>query len=65
MFCSKTIYKKIEQIQKRGLRIVYNEHHVTLEELEIHDQGISIHGRHINTLLTEIYKHFQEKILIL
>ena len=58
MFCSKTSYKKIEQIQKRGLRIVYNKPIVSLEELLIHDQGISVHCRHINTLLTEIYKTF-------
>ena len=58
MFCSKTSYKKIEQIQKRGLRIVYNKPIMSLEELLIHDQGISVHCRHINTLLTEIYKTF-------
>ena len=56
--CSKTSYKKIEQIQKRGLQIVYNESQMSLEELLIHDQGISVHRRHINTLLTEIYKTF-------
>ena len=58
MFCSKTSYKEIEQIQKRGLRIVYNEPHMSLEELLIRDQGISVHRKHINTLLTEIYKTF-------
>ena len=58
MFSSKTSYKKIEQIQKRGLRIVYNEPRMSLKELLIHDQGISVHRRHINILLTEIYKIF-------
>ena len=58
MFCSKTGHKKIEQIQKRGLGIVYNEPHMLLEELLIYDQGNSVHRKHINTLLTEIYKIF-------
>ena len=61
MFCSKTSHKKIEQIQKRGLRIVYNEPHMPLEELIIQDQGISIHHKQINTLLTEICETFSEE----
>ena len=31
---------------------------MSLEELPIRDQGISVHRKHINTLLTEIYKTF-------
>ena len=58
MFCSKIAYKKIKQIQKRGFRIVYKESHMSLEERLIRDQGISVHRKHINTLLTEIYKTF-------
>ena len=61
MFCSKTSYRKIEQIQKRGFQIVYSESHMSLEELLIHDQGISVHRKHINTLSTEIYKTFSGK----
>ena len=49
MFCSKTSFKRIEQIQKRGLRVVYNEPHMSLEELLIRDQGISVHRKQINT----------------
>ena len=29
-----------------------------LDELLIHDEGISVHRKHVNTLLTEIYKTF-------
>ena len=58
MFYSKTSYKKSEQIQKGGLRIAYSEPRMSLEELLIHDQGISVHRKHINTLFTEIYKTF-------
>ena len=65
MFCCKTSHTKIKQIQKRDLRIVYNEPHVSLEELLIHDQGISVHWKHINTLLKGKsllhVKHFHEK----
>ena len=35
-----------------------------LEELPIHDQGISLHRKQINILLTKIYKHFQGEIFI-
>ena len=31
---------------------------MSLEELLIHGQGINVHCKHINTLLTEIYKTF-------
>ena len=60
MFCSKTSHKKIEEIQKRGLQIVYNEPHMSPEELLIHDQDVIVHSKHINTSLTEIYKTFSE-----
>ena len=61
MFCSKSSYKKIEKIQKRGLRIVYNEQQMSLEELLSRDKGLSIHCKHIVMLLTEIYKTFSEE----
>ena len=32
--------------------------HMSLEDLLIHDQGFHVHCKHINTLLTEIYKTF-------
>ena len=31
---------------------------MSLEELLIHDQDISVHRKHIDILLTEIYKTF-------
>ena len=31
---------------KRSLRIVYNEPHMPLEELLIHDQGMGVHHKH-------------------
>ena len=38
--------------------MVYNEPHMSLEEVLICDQGISVHRKQINTLLTEIYETF-------
>ena len=51
IFSIKISHKKMEQIEKRGLRTVYNESHMSLEDLLIHDEGISVHGKHINTFL--------------
>ena len=58
IFCSKTSYKEIEQIQKSGLRIAYNEPDMSLEGLLIHDEDIDVHRKHITEHLTEIYKTF-------
>ena len=49
MFYSKASYKKSNKYKKD----VYNELRRSLEELLIHDQVISVHRKHINTLLTE------------
>ena len=58
MMCCKVSFKKIEQTEKRGLRKVYNKPHLSLEELLIRDQGISVHRKQINTFLTETFKTF-------
>ena len=65
MFYCKDSHRKTEQKQKRGIRIVLNESHISLEELLNRDQDISVHCKHIKTLLTKICKFFQRKILIL
>ena len=54
MFCSKTL-QKINQIQKRALRIVYNEPNLNLDKLVELDKNTTIHIKNI-TLLTEVYK---------
>ena len=56
MFCSKKANAAIDKIQKRALRIVYNEPHMSLQQLIEKDKGMSIHTKNIITLLTEIYK---------
>ena len=57
-FGVKQVIKKIEQIQKRCLEILYNEPHISLEELLNHYQGISFHRKHIDALLPEICQTF-------
>ena len=56
MFCSKTLQNKINQIQKRALRIVYNEPNLNLDKLVKLDKSTIIHIKNIITPLTEVYK---------
>ena len=56
MFCSKTLQNKINQIQKRALRVVYNEPNLNLDKLVELDKTATIHIKNIITLLTEVYK---------
>ena len=65
MFCSKTLQNKINQIQKRALRIVYNEPNLNLDKLVELDKSTTIHIKNIITLLTEVYKLQEGKIAFL
>ena len=56
MFCSKILQNKINQIQKRALRIVYNKPNLNLDKLGELDKSSTIHIKNIITLLTEVYK---------
>ena len=56
MFYSKTLQNKINQIQKRALRLVYNEPKLNLEKLVELDKSTTIHIKNIITLLTKVYK---------
>ena len=47
MFCSKTSYNRFKQIQRKGVQIVYNEPHMSLDKLLTHDQGTCVHRKHI------------------
>ena len=64
MFCSKTLQNKINQIQKRALRIVYNEPNLNLDKLVELDKSTTIHIKNIITLLTEVYKTTRGENLI-
>ena len=71
-YCSKYGCFAVKQVTNRSNKyrkwfrniIVYNDPHMPLEELPIHDQGISLHRKQINILLTKICKHFQGEIFI-
>ena len=56
MFCSKTLQNKIKQIQKRALRIEYNEPNLNIDKLVEIDKSTTIHIKNMITLLTEVYK---------
>ena len=40
----------------RGLRIVYNKYEKSLEELIETVAGITVHAKHLQFLITEVYK---------
>ena len=48
---------------KRSLRIVYNEPHMPLEELLIHDQGMGVHHKHQYFINCNLKNIFHGKIL--
>ena len=56
MFCSKALQNKINKIQKRALRTVYNEPNLNLDKPVELDKGTTIHIKNIITLPTEVYK---------
>ena len=55
MFCRKEDYLKIEKIQYKALKIIYNSSE-SYEELLTRSNEVSIHQKHLRALATEIYK---------
>ena len=55
MFCRKTDYLKMEKIQYKALKIVFNSNE-SLEDLLLHSSEVSIHQKQLRQLTTEIYK---------
>ena len=55
MFCRKEDYLKIEKIQYKALKIIYNSSE-SYEELLARSNEVSIHQKHLRALATEIYK---------
>ena len=56
MFHSRELNKKIKRVQKRALRILYNDEDSTFEELLERDEAFTVHERNIQSLLTEMFK---------
>ena len=56
MFHDRGLNAKVDKIQERALRIVYNNSHVDYESLLKPDNAVSIHQRNLQYLMIEIYK---------
>ena len=55
MFCYKQDYLKIEKIQYKALKIVYNSNE-SYEELLLRNNEVSIHQKQLRILATEVFK---------
>ena len=56
MFHSRVLNNRINKIQERALRIVYDDHVSNFDELLQKDGSMTIHERNIQLLATEVYK---------
>ena len=56
MFHSRQINHKINKLHERALRIVYNDHFLSFEELLSKDKSVTVHQINLQTLATEMYK---------
>ena len=56
MFHSRKLNNHINRIHERALRIVYQDHNSTFEELLAKDGSLKIHDRNFQRLLIEIFK---------
>ena len=55
MFCRKTDYLKMEKIEYKALKIVFNSNE-SFEDLILHSNEVPIHQKQLCQLTTEIYK---------
>ena len=53
---SRALNNKINGLQDRCLRLLYNDKQLTFEELLEKDDSVTIHIRNLQTLATEMYK---------
>ena len=56
MFHSRKFNHRINKIHERALRIVYNDHQYTFEELLERDNSFTIHVKNFQKLHIEMYK---------
>ena len=56
MFHSRQINHKINKLHERTLRIVYNDHFSSFEELLSKGKSVTVHQRNLQILTTEMYK---------
>ena len=56
LFCQRSSNTRINHLQERALRIVYNDNELTFEDLLKKDNSVSIHHKNIRLLGIELYK---------
>ena len=56
MFCSRSANKEINRTNKHALRVLYEDCHLSFEQLLEKDGSITVHQRNLQNLITEIYK---------
>ena len=56
MFHSRNLNNKINRLNERCLRVIYNDKTSSFEQLLENDNSVSIHHRNIQTLAIEMYK---------
>ena len=60
-FCSEANTKKMEKIQERALKFIYNENHSTYEELLAKSKLPSLKIRRIHTIAIETFKNINKE----
>ena len=60
MFCKKSSMDLINKTHKRALRAVSNDTSLSLQELLAIDNSCSIHQKHLQLLMTEMYETFHK-----
>ena len=56
MFCSRTINNKINHIQERALRLIYQDYTTSFENLLKKDNSLTFHHRNIHQVAIEMFK---------
>ena len=60
MFHSRTLNNRINRLHERGLRMVYKDYKLTLNELLHKDNSFIIHHRDLQRLPMEMYKTYND-----
>ena len=56
MFHNRQINHKINKLHERALKVVYNDHFSSIEELFSKDKSVIVHQRNLQMLATEMYE---------
>ena len=56
MFHRRQINHEIKKLHERTLRIVYNDHFSSFEELLSKDKSVTVHQKNFQIFATEMYK---------